>query len=77
MKFEDYLYCFHHTCISIDFPKSYVRKSLIYDGNKTLEESQMIKFYLTLDETIQCTNTPFCLEVIQMGEKLSKYRLPN
>jgi hypothetical protein len=64
MKWEDYLYYFEHTCISIDFGDKYFRKSIVYDGNKTLKESEQVKFYLTVDETINCTNTPISVEVI-------------
>ena len=59
MMFNDYLYLFDHTCISIDFPDKYVKKSLIYDGNHTLKENEQVKFYFALDENKKSkTDTP-------------------
>jgi len=52
MAFEDYLEIFQHTCISIDFKNDYTSKSLTYDGNTTMQESEQVKCYFQLDETI-------------------------
>jgi hypothetical protein len=74
MELLDYLKFFDHTCICMDVPEDYVTKSLIYDGNNTKQETEQIQFALKLNGPINCEESPLSLEVIQQGEKLSRYR---
>jgi len=75
MPLLDYVKYFDHTCICMDVKSDWFTKSLMYDGNTAVADTQQVQFNLTLNEDLDCTKNPLAIEVIQQGDdKMARYR---